>query len=103
MADRAQLLALVHAEDDRAERALGLPGPPADHDAVGGAHALDLHHADALAGPVGLAGLLGDHALLGLQPALGVARAAHDRGNLHALHLLKRLAAVVVAVLHQHL
>ena len=47
---------------------LGRPRPPAHHDAVEGAHALDLDHALALAGPVGRVETLGDHALRGAQP-----------------------------------
>ena len=45
-----------------------LPGPPADHHAVGGSHPLHLHHPLALAGAVGGVELLGDHALARLEP-----------------------------------
>ena len=53
VADDAQLAGLVvQAEDERADRALLLARAPADDDRVDRADALDLVHADALAGAV---------------------------------------------------
>src|SRR5215210_8471011 len=53
VADHAQVpLIVVEAEDQRAERALLLAGAPADDHGVDRPDALDLHHADALAGAV---------------------------------------------------
>src|SRR5690242_11175845 len=45
VADRARVVGpVVEAEDERADRALLLAGPPAHHDGVDRAHALDLAH-----------------------------------------------------------
>ena len=83
VADLAQTAVLaVEAEDERADRVLGLARPPAEDDRVDRPDALDLDHPDALAGLVGRAGLLGDHALGVLQPVLGLLGGAHDRREL---------------------
>src|SRR4051794_4383951 len=53
VADLARVASLVvETKDQRADRALLLARPPADHDAVDGPDPLDLDHADALARPV---------------------------------------------------
>src|SRR3954447_4959504 len=54
---------VVQAEDERADRALLLARPPAHDHGVDRPHALDLHHADALARAVARLLALGDHAL----------------------------------------
>src|ERR1700750_3149573 len=99
MADLAQAaVRLVQPQDDRAQRALGLPRTPAEHDRVDRPNALDLHHPDALARAVRRVGLLGDHALLGVQPAGGVLSGPHHWRELHALKrgLLERGPALAV-------
>src|SRR5919204_3775680 len=50
--DRPEAIAVVEAEDERADGALRLPRPPAEDDAVDRADPLHLDHPDALAGPV---------------------------------------------------
>ena len=103
VADLAQTAVLaVEAQDERPERALGLARAPAHDDRVDRPDALDLDHADPLARAVGGAGLLGDHALLLVQPALGLGGAADDRGQLEALERLERGAALEVGQLEQH-
>src|SRR5205814_3137940 len=63
VADHVQLVGVVvQAEDERADRALLLAHPERHDDRVGRPHALDLQHADALAGAVLRARLLRDHA-----------------------------------------
>ena len=84
VADDPQLLAVVGAEDQRADGALLLAGAPADDHQVGGPHPLDLDHALALAGPVGRVELLGDHALAALQPGLGLGGILGERRQLDA-------------------
>ena len=69
MPDDVQLARrVVEAQDQRADRALGLAGPPADDRAVDGAHALHLDHPGALAGQVRGIRPLGDDALGAVQP-----------------------------------
>ena len=103
--DLAQAAAVVEAEDERADGALGLARAPAHDDGVDGAHALDLDHARALAGQVGRRGLLGDDALGLVQPVLGIGRGAHDVGQRdRRLDVrLERGAALVVGALEQDL
>ena len=73
VADDAQLaLAVVEAEDQRADRALLLARAPADDDGVDRPQALDLDHPLALARQVRGVEALGDHALAALQPRLGL-------------------------------
>jgi hypothetical protein len=103
--DLAQAVAVVEAEDERADGALGLAGPPAQDDRVDRAHALDLDHPGALTGEVRRGGLLGDDALGLVQPVLGVCGLAHHVGEHHRRgdDLLQRRAALVVGALHQDL
>ena len=70
--DDAQLVAVVEAEDQRADRVGLLAGAPADEHGVDRAHALDLEHALALARAVARRALLGDRALGVLEPARGL-------------------------------
>src|SRR5262249_34514653 len=73
VADDVQLSGIVvQAEDQRADRVGLLARPPAGHDRVDRPHALDLHHAGALAGAVGGVAVLGHHALAAAQPRLGL-------------------------------
>ncbi len=106
MADAVQLAVLaVEAEDQRADGPLGLPRPPAHDDRVDRADPLDLHHADALAGPVRGRRLLGDDALRIVQPVLASAASDDGReieGGWRARRL-ERGAALVVGQLEEHL
>ncbi len=82
VADAAQLAAVVEAEDQRADRALGFPRPPAHHHAVDRPLALDLRHPLALAREVGRVELLRHHPLDAAQPALGLLGVAGQRRQL---------------------
>ena len=106
MADDAQVaVVVVQGEDERADGALLLARAPADDDGVDRAHALDLGHADALAGLVGRVLALGDHALGALQPRLGLVgglgarREVQRRGD----HRLEAVAALGLRQLQQRL
>src|SRR3954454_6996188 len=82
VADRPELALLVEAEDQRADRALVLAGPPAHDDAVDRPHPLYLHHALALAGPIDGTDLLRDHALPAQQEGLSARRGLVERRDL---------------------
>ena len=83
VADDAELAVFVgEGEDERADGALLLAGAPADDDRVDRADALDLGHADALAGLVGRVLALGDHALAVLEPGLGLGGVLGGGGEL---------------------
>ena len=88
VAHRPQRLALVEAEDQRADRVLDLPRPPSHDHAVEGAHPLDLGHALALAGPVGGVEALGDDALGGGEP---LARPVGVGAGLHRIEAARVL------------
>ena len=73
VADLARLAGLVvEPEDQRSDGALLLAGPPADHDAIDRADALDLHHPRPLARPVRTRELLGDDAFAAQEPRCGL-------------------------------
>ena len=96
---------VVEAEDDRAERALLLAGPPAHDDGVDRADALDLGHADALARAVGRVLALGDHALGVVQPRLGLGRVLRRGREVDRLgdERGEAVAALGLRQLEQHL
>lgn len=104
MADLAQAPGLlVEAEDDRADRALLLARPPAHHDGIDRAHALDLDHALARAGQVRARKLLGDHALLVAKPVLRLGGAVDDGRQLDPPDRLQRGLALLIGAAHQDL
>ena len=107
VADHVQgALLVVQPEHQRADRALRLAGAVAGDDAVERALAAHLLHALALARQVRRVEPLGDHALVLVQPALGLFGRAHlraelDRGGRH--ERLEQRAALVERPLEQHL
>ncbi len=97
VADGPQLArVVVEAQDQRADRALLLARPPAHHDRVDRADALDLAHAHALAGRVRRVLALGDHALGAVQPRLGLGGVLGGRGEVDRRgdHRLEAIAAL---------
>jgi hypothetical protein len=106
VADRSQpAVVVVEPEDQGADGVLLLAGAPAHHDGVDRADALDLRHADALAGAVAGVLALGDHALGPVQPRLGLLR---DLGGGRQVdrridHALEPVAALRLRQLEQRL
>ena len=84
MADRAQLAAVVEAEDQRADRPLLFARPPAHHHAVDRPLPLYLRHPLAFAGDVGGTKILRHHALDRAQPLLRLRLVRGERGQLEA-------------------
>src|SRR4051812_17897912 len=104
--DLAQVaIGVVERQRERAERALLLAGPPTAHDRVDRAHALDLHHPDALARPVGRVLALGHHAFGALQPRLRLGRILRGGREVDGLldQLLEPVAALALGQLQQQL
>src|SRR5215211_31746 len=89
VAHDAELPVVVEAQDERAHRALLLAGSPADDDAIQRAQALHLHHALALAGPVGSCELLGDHALARVEERQCLVRVPDQRRQLDRARIVQ--------------
>ena len=97
---------VVEPEDERADGALLLAEAEGHHHCVERADPLDLHHPDALAGPVGSVALLCDHALAHAgEPLAGLVDRGRRLGELDRLGDDGRepLAALVVGELEQAL